>query len=182
MPVSDPVKRSFSPRPWASASLSTAIKASVADEAAIAAAVASMTRLNAEAARLAVAAGVTGGTDVTGFGLLGHLGRAAIESGIDVTLDVESIPILPTVRGLIADGVVPGGTRRNLANVEEQLDRGGHGDDSVLVVADAQTSGGLIVGVDPDAASAMVAELVASGHAAAIVGSVVAGTGRIRLR
>jgi selenide,water dikinase len=161
--------------------LSTAIKASVADAAAIDAAVASMTRLNDEAARLAVDAGVTGGTDVTGFGLLGHLGRAAIESGVDVTLQVDRIPVLPTVRDLIADGVVPGGTRRNLDGVEDQLDRGAHDDGTALLVADAQTSGGLVVGVDPDAADEMVGALVASGHAAAVIGSTGPGSGRITL-
>ncbi len=161
--------------------LSTAIKADVADAAAVDAAIASMTRLNAEAARLAVDAGVTGGTDVTGFGLLGHLGRAALESGVDVSLDVDAVPVLPTVRELIADGVVPGGTRRNLANVEEQLDRGGRSEDEVLLVADAQTSGGLILGVDPAAADGMVAALAASGHDAAVVGSTRAGSGRVGL-
>lgn len=161
--------------------LSTAIKGGAADDAAVEAAVASMTRLNAEAARLSVDLGVTGGTDVTGFGLLGHLGRAAIESNVDVRLDVETIPVLPTVRELVADGIVPGGTRRNLANVEDQIDRGGHGEDAVLLVADAQTSGGLIVGVDADAAADMVATLVETGHEAAVVGAVVAGSGRIAL-
>lgn len=162
--------------------LSTAIKASAADAGAVDAAVASMTRLNAEAARLAVAAGVTGGTDVTGFGLLGHLGRAALESGVDVTIDVDAVPVLPTVRELIADGVVPGGTHRNLASIEERLDRGRHDEDSVLLVADAQTSGGLIIGVDPTSASEMVRALVETGHAAAVVGSVDRGAGHIRLR
>ena len=161
--------------------LSTAIKAGAADAAAVEAAIASMTRLNAEAARMSVELGVTGGTDVTGFGLLGHLGRAAIESEVDVRLDVEAIPVLPTVRELIGDGVVPGGTRRNLANVDEQLDRGGHDEDAVLLVADAQTSGGLIVGVDADAAAGMVDALVGSGHHAAVVGETTAGTGRIAL-
>ena len=161
--------------------LATAIKASVADVDAVDAAVASMVRLNDEAARLALAAGVTGGTDVTGFGLLGHLGRAAVESAVDVTLDVESIPVLPSVRHLLADGVVPGGTRRNLDNVDDQLDRGAHDDETALLLADAQTSGGLIVGVDPDAASAMVDSLTASGHTAAVVGHTTVGAGRIAL-
>ena len=161
--------------------LSTAIKADAADGAAVEAAIASMTRLNAEAARLSVELGVSGGTDVTGFGLLGHLGRAAIESNVDVRLDVDAIPVLPTVRDLIADGVVPGGTRRNLANVEDQLDRGAHDEDAVLLVADAQTSGGLVVGVDPDAADGMVAALTESGHDAAVVGEATSGAGRITL-
>mgnify|MGYP001812086960 CR=1 FL=1 len=162
--------------------LATASKASIAEPAAVDAAVASMTRLNDVAARLAVEAGVTGGTDVTGFGLLGHLGRAAVESAVDVELDVAAIPVLPSVRELLADGVVPGGTRRNLQHVEPQLDRGSHDDQTALLLADAQTSGGLVVGVDDDAAAGMVDALVTSGHAAAIVGRVTGGTGRISLR
>lgn len=161
--------------------LSTAIKAAVADEAASAAAIASMTRLNAEAARVALDAGATGGTDVTGFGLLGHLGRAAIESSVDVELDVDAIPVLPTVVDLIADGVVPGGTRRNLDHVRDQLDPGARSENDALLCADAQTSGGLVFGVDPAHAAEVVATLETNGHAAAVVGRTRAGAGAMRL-
>ena len=90
--------------------VSTAIKAGRAPEPLVEAAVASMTRLNDEAASVAMAAGATGGTDVTGFGLLGHLGRAAGESAVDATIDVAEVPFLTGVRDLAADGLLPGGS------------------------------------------------------------------------
>ncbi|MDH3730034.1 MAG: selenide, water dikinase SelD, partial [Acidimicrobiia bacterium] len=162
--------------------ITTAGKNGLVDPSAMDAAVAAMTTLNADAARLALEAGATGGTDVTGFGLVGHLGRAAIESEVDVTLEVDRLPVLPTTRELISEGVVPGGTHRNLAHVEAQLDRGSHGQDAALLVADAQTSGGLVFGVEPSGADSVVSELVGLGHTAAVVGNLTNGSGRIHLR
>ncbi len=150
--------------------LTTAIKAGVAPESVVAAGVAEMTRLNAHAARVALAAGATGGTDVTGFGLVGHLGRAARESGVDVELSFAAVPFVDGVRALALDGLIPGGSRRNLASFEAQVDAVGLDDLDVLLLADAQTSGGLVFGVDVDQADAAVAELQASGHSAAVVG------------
>ena len=161
---------------------STAIKQDRADRALIDAAVASMTMLNAEAARVALAAGATGATDVTGFGLLGHLGRAAVESRVDVTLMVERIPILDGVRALAEEGLVPGGSRRNLRSVEDRLDRGTVAELDVLLLADAQTSGGLIFGVDADRADTALAALIDAGLLAAEVGATRSGSGRIELR
>ena len=100
-----------------------------------------MNRLNDRAAAVALAAGATGATDVTGFGLLGHLGRAAIESGVDAEVDGAAVPVLPGARELAAAGVVPGGSERNLAWIEERLDRGGCHEVDVVLLADAQTSG-----------------------------------------
>lgn len=163
---------------------STAIKADRCPDHLVAAAVASMIRLNADAATAARRAGATGCTDVTGFGLLGHLGRMAQESGVDVTLDVDAVPVLDGVRALLADDVVPGGSRRNLDHVRPQLDQGSHDDATALLLADAQTSGGLVFGAaDAGAAAEAVATLTASGHTAAVIGGVHAdGTGRISLR
>ena len=162
----------------------TAIKRDLASDALSTAVVASMTRLNADAAVAARAAGATGCTDVTGFGLLGHLSRMCTESGVDVRLDVDAIPVLAGVRDLLADGVVPGGSQRNLADVADHLDQGAHDDDTALLLADAQTSGGLLFGAaDDGAAAAAVADLAASGHTAAVVGRVSdSGAGRIALR
>ena len=161
----------------------TAIKADRCPEDLATAAIASMTRLNAEGAEAARAAGATGCTDVTGFGLLGHLGRMAVESRVDVELDVEAIPVLDGVRTLLADDVVPGGSRRNLDHVRPQLDQGPHDDGTALLLADAQTSGGLVFGAaDEGAAAAAVATLAASGHTAAVIGRVAAaGDGRMTL-
>jgi len=162
----------------------TAIKRGVASDALADAAVASMVRLNAAARDAALAAGATGCTDVTGFGLLGHLQRMALESGVTVVVDVGAVPVLDEVRELLADGVVPGGSQRNLDHVRPSLDAGPHDDATALLLADAQTSGGLLFGAaDRAAADEAVRALVASGHTAAVVGTVTAGdAGTITLR
>ena len=171
-------------KPLGAGIATTAIKRDLASASLLDAVVASMTRLHAEAATAARAAGATGCTDVTGFGLLGHLSRMCVESGVDVVLDVEAIPVLDGVRELLADGVVPGGSQRNLADVADRLDQGSHDDDTALLLADAQTSGGLLFGAaDEGAAVAAVASLTASGHTAAAIGRVTAaGAGRITIR
>jgi selenide,water dikinase len=156
--------------------ITTAIKAGSAPADVADAAVASMTRLNDVAARIAVAAGATGCTDVTGFGLLGHLGRMAIESGVGVLVDFDSIPFLPGAADLAADGVMPGGSRRNLEWGLDVLDAGPHDELNQLLIADAQTSGGLVFGVDPAHTAQVLAELAASGHTAARIGRTDAGT------
>jgi selenide,water dikinase len=161
----------------------TAIKRQVASATLSEAAVASMVRLNAGAADAARSAGATGCTDITGFGLLGHLQRMAAESEVDVEVDVGAVPVLDGVRDLLADAVVPAGSRRNLDHVRPNLDASGHDDDTQLLLADAQTSGGLLFGAaDARAASAAVAALTTSGHTAAVIGRVTApGQGRVTL-
>jgi selenide,water dikinase len=151
--------------------ISTALKAGSAPAATVAAGIEQMTRLNDDAARVALAGGATGGTDVTGFGLIGHLGRSAKESGVDIELDVDSVPVIAGVRELAEQGFIPGGSRRNLDSLASQVDRGGLDDLSVLLLADAQTSGGLVFGVDPDRAAESLAALIEAGHTAAIIGS-----------
>jgi selenide,water dikinase len=162
--------------------VSTAIKRGVAPDDVIDAAVASMIRLNAAASAAAVRAGATGATDITGFGLLGHLRRMTEASSVDVEIDAAAVPVLCGVRALLGQGMVPGGTRRNLAWASEVVDARGVDDDTLLVLADAQTSGGLLFGVDEDAAGAVVDELRGSGHDAAAVGRAIAdGRGRIAI-
>lgn len=157
----------------------TAIKRGKASPEVLAAAVASMTASNAAAARAAVAAGATGATDVTGFGLLGHLAKMAAASHVDAEIDVAAVPVPRDVRALAEAGIVPGGSLRNRDWVLPTLDAGAYGELDVLLLADAQTSGGLLFGAAPDRASAAVARL---GPPAAVIGSVRAGTGRISLR
>ena len=152
--------------------LTTAIKAERATAEQAAAAVASMVRLNDVASRLALAAGATGCTDVTGFGLLGHLGRMAIESQVTVAIEFAAVPFLPGAVGLAADGVMPGGSRRNLAWALEFVDVGTLDELQQLLLADAQTSGGLVFGVDPSETAGVLAELAATGHQAAHIGTV----------
>jgi selenide, water dikinase len=151
--------------------LTTAIKAGVATDDEAAGAVASMTRLNDIGARLASAAGVTGCTDVTGFGLLGHLGRMSLESDVRSEIVFESIPFLPGATTHAANGIMPGGSRRNLLWGSELLDAGDHDELAQLLIADAQTSGGLVFGVDPSESEGILAELASSGHTAAVIGT-----------
>jgi len=162
--------------------LTTAIKAGLATPEQADAAVASMVRLNDVASRVALAAGATGCTDVTGFGLVGHLGRMALESHVSVTVEFGAVPFLPGAADLAAEGMVPGGSRRNLAWALEFVDPGDHDDVHQLLVADAQTSGGLVFGVDPSETAGVLRELAATGHLAAHVGTVTAGDPGIRLR
>ena len=163
--------------------ITTAQKRDVVDAATMQAAITSMTTTNAAGAAAAVAAGASGATDVTGFGLLGHAGRMAQESGVGLEIVVDDVPVIEGAAELAADGVVPGGTGRNLAWIEEWLDIGVGVDDlDVTILADAQTSGGLVFGVDPDQANDVVAGLVADGHTAAVIGRAVDGNGRIALR
>jgi len=159
----------------------TAIKRGIASEQLTEAAIANMTRLNKHAAEVAVDLGATGATDVTGFGLLGHLGRMAEESAVSVELDVDTIPILDGVRDLAEDGVIPGGSLRNLEWVTPRLNVKGPDELSVLLLADAQTSGGLIFGVSAGNADEAVRQLKKTGHTAAVVGRVVSGSGQLIL-
>ena len=99
-------------------------------------AVESMVRLNRSASEAALAAGVRAATDVTGFGLLGHLYKMARASGVTAVIDAAAVPYLDGARQAVADGYVSGGTRRNLDWVDE---------DELMLLADAQTSGGLLV-------------------------------------
>ncbi|WP_101787086.1 selenide, water dikinase SelD [Nonomuraea indica] len=104
-----------------------------------------MTRLNAEAGRAAVEAGLRCATDVTGFGLLGHLYKLARASGVSAVVDVAAVPYLAGAREAVRDGYVPGGTRRNLDWVAPHTDFGRTDEATRLLLADAQTSGGLLL-------------------------------------
>ncbi|MEO9220218.1 MAG: selenide, water dikinase SelD [Mycobacteriaceae bacterium] len=132
-----------------------------------AAAVDAMTTLNATAAEAAVAAGVRCATDVTGFGLLGHLLKLCRASGVSAVLDAAAVPYLDGARQALADGYVSGGTRRNLDWVRPEL-QSTVDEDELLLLADAQTSGGLlVVGEVPGAP--VIGELVTRDGALIIV-------------
>jgi len=108
-------------------------------------AIASMTALNADASSAALAAGVRAATDVTGFGLLGHLLKMARASRVSAVIDAAAVPYLEGARAALLDGFVSGGTRRNLEWVLPHLCADGVDADELLLLADAQTSGGLLV-------------------------------------
>lgn len=108
------------------------------------AAVDSMTALNRDASAAAVAAGVRAATDVTGFGLLGHLYKMCRASGIGAELDFSAVPAVDGAKDALADGFIPGGSRRNLDWVRPHLDTD-LSEEDLIFLADAQTSGGLLV-------------------------------------
>jgi len=122
-------------------------------------AVESMTALNASASAMATEAGIRAATDVTGFGLLGHLYKMARASGVAAVIDAGAVPYLDGARESLAAGYVPGGSRRNLDWVRPHLDAS-VADDELVLLADAQTSGGLLVAGEIPGAP-VVGELVA---------------------
>jgi selenide, water dikinase len=147
-----------------------------------AAAVGSMTRLNERAAELAHELEASAATDVTGFGLLGHLHRLADASGVAAEVDADRVPLLPGVRELLAEGFVPGGSQRNAEQTARYLE-GEVDDETLLLLADAQTSGGLLLACDAGRAESAAATLRREGHAAAVIGRMVDGAaGTVRVR
>jgi selenide, water dikinase len=145
------------------------------------AAVTSMTALNDVASIAARQARVHACTDVTGFGLTGHLHKMLAASDAAAVLDLDALPLLADVHALIADGFVPGGTGRNLGFVADYLHGGSAADRDV--VADPQTSGGLLLAVPPDRLDGLLAKLGAGKHPPVVVGRVVDGpAGHITLR
>lgn len=123
-------------------------------------AISTMTALNAPAAAAALRAGARCATDVTGFGLLGHLMKLARASGVSAVLDAAAIPYLDGARAALAEGYVSGGTRRNLDWVRSHLSASSSiSEDELLLLADAQTSGGLLVAAEIPGAT-VIGELV----------------------
>jgi selenide, water dikinase len=112
------------------------------------AAIETMTTLNAAASVAALDAGATAATDITGFGLLGHLHKMARASGCAAVIDGGSVPYLDGARAFADEGHIPGGSKRNLDWVRPHLSARGIGDIELLLLADAQTSGGLLVGAE----------------------------------
>jgi selenide, water dikinase len=168
-------------KPLGTGIVATAIKQGTASAEVIAAATASMAELNRAGAEVAREHGVRAVTDVTGFGLLGHVSEMCRASGVAVDVWFDRLPLLPGAVELVRSGIAPGGTRRNLEFVEPWTSFEGTLDAwQRLLCADAQTSGGLILAVPAGREDAVVAALEARGAgAAAIIGRVgVAGGAR----
>jgi selenide, water dikinase len=158
--------------------ISTAVKRDAAPAALVDEAIRVMTTLNAGArdAALAVGDALHAATDVTGFGLLGHLREMLHASGVAAELDLAAVPVIDGVRVLVENGMVAGGTQRNHAFVSDTVDWNGIAAAEQFLLADAQTSGGLLLAVAADQTDALVGELeTRDALAAAVVGHVVAG-------
>jgi selenide,water dikinase len=169
-------------KPIGTGVLTTALKRDLLTEADLAPAVAVMTTLNAGAARAMGGVGVHAATDVTGFGLLGHLRVMLEASGVAAELTARAVPLLPRAREAAARGAIPGGSQRNMASLADAVTFAADIDPTDrMLLADAQTSGGLLIAVAPDRCAALVAALEREhAPAAAVIGRVTAGApGRI---
>ena len=167
-------------KPIGTGVLSTALKRDLATAADLAPAVQAMTTLNAGGARAmqATGDGVHAATDVTGFGLLGHLHNMLAASGMSAEIDAASVPLLPKAMELAEQGAIPGGTKRNREALDSFVKFGAEVPEPLRVLLfDAQTSGGLLIAVESDRANALVAALEReTTPAAARIGRVVRGT------
>jgi selenide,water dikinase len=167
-------------KPIGTGVVATAIKRGKATAEARDTAVAAMVSLNDRAGRAAVAAEASAATDVTGFGLLGHLGEMLGSVGAE--LDAASVPLLPGAAELAAAGMISGGTRRNLEHATGFTDFGDTDEVMRLLLADAQTSGGLLIAVAPDHVGDLLVPLTREGIFVAVIGTLTAShPGRIAL-
>ncbi len=172
-------------KPIGTGVLATGLKRDLLSEAELAPAVAAMTTLNAGAARAMLAVGVHAATDVTGFGLLGHLHTMLLASGVAAELASAAVPLLPHAREMAERGAIPGGTKRNAESLGDAVSFAAAVDPVTrLLLADAQTSGGLLLAVAPERGPTLVAALERERTpAAAVIGRIIVGTpGRIEVR
>lgn len=165
-------------KPLGTGTVTTALKRGLASEGEVAAAAASMKALNRGAARAARAAGAKAATDVTGFGLLGHALEMAEASGVRFRLDWDALPFLPGAARLAADMVFPGGAFGNLEHFGPRLSRTrALSDAEATLLADPQTSGGLLASVPAAGERTFLATLELEGGRAWRIGEVAEGSG-----
>ncbi len=171
----------FLTKPIGGGAVTTGAKRGTAGDAAIRRCTEVMTTLNADAARAAAAVGPSAMTDVTGFGLLGHLHELSLASGVAARVEAAAVPSLPDALDLLAGGALAGGSRRN----REWLAPNVHFADSIAearrsLLCDAMTSGGLLVATAPDRAADMEDALVHAAPDSARIGTLHGGpAGRI---
>ena len=158
-------------KPLGSGIASTAIKQGKASSSLKEAAIALMAALNRDAAEAMIASGAHAATDITGFGLLGHLAEMAAGSALAATVSARAVPVLTGVVELAEQGVVPGGTRRNLQSLGARLVFDPAVPEALrLVLSDAQTSGGLLIAIDPVACPVLLEGLRQRGATGAVIG------------
>jgi selenide,water dikinase len=160
-------------KPLGTGIISTAAKHGNASADVVRGAITSMVELNRGAADAARRIGVTAATDVTGFGLLGHLSEMTRGSKVSAEIDSGSVPVLDGARSLALGGEIAGGTRRNLGAVESLVEWEHIPTDLRWILADAQTSGGLLLAVDSALSDALLEALRAEGVSGSEIGRIV---------
>lgn len=169
-----PGDRLYLTKPLGIGIIATGIKQERASQEMVERAIEVMTTLNQGGSRAMRAAGAHAATDVTGYGLLGHLREMLAGGGIGARVSLSRVPVIEGTWDLVRADVCPGGTRRNLAAVERQVDFAPQLDEAErLLLCDAQTSGGLLIAVAPERAAALEEALRAEGTlAAACIGEI----------
>lgn len=163
--------------------ITTALKQGKAAPNHVAAAVASMARLNRAAAEAANRAEAHAVTDITGYGLLGHCHELAELSGVDLEIDLDAIRWLPGAEDYAAAWIFPGGMADNRLYYSQWVDFDlGITEDRRALLFDPETSGGLLIAVAPERVDALLRDLKAAGDVPQWIGRAVAGTGRLRIR
>lgn len=158
--------------------ITTAIKREKASKAAIEKVVSVMSALNKEASEAMVEVGVSAATDITGFGLLGHLLEMVQGSGVGARIYLDRVPVIEEAWGYVREDIVPGGTKANLDYVNPCVHWGdGISEDEKLVLSDAQTSGGLLISVPREKEGVLLSSLRERDLTGAIIGEIVAGKG-----
>ena len=160
-------------KPLGTGIITTAAKQGTVETDVMQGAVKAMSTLNRAASEAMMKVGVNSATDITGFGLMGHLKSMVRGSGVTAEVTLSAVPVLPGARELLERGVAPGGTHRNLSSVADAV----HWDPALtdndqLLLCDAQTSGGLLISVPADRKDALLAELETRGATGTVVGSV----------
>jgi selenide,water dikinase len=167
-------------KPLGTGVITTAHKRGVVEAPHLQGAIASMLRLNRRAAEIGAAAAPHSATDITGFGLLGHAGELARNSGVGLRIDATRVPLLDGALDYARRDIVPGGLGRNrdfllddgYVRLDEEVEHA-----RALLLFDPQTSGGLLFALPPDAAAELIAQLARAGEPCWEIGSVVEGSG-----
>jgi len=163
--------------------LNTALKNGYETEESLREVIESMARLNRAAAEAMVEVGVHAATDVTGFGLIGHVHEMAVGSGVRARLDVHAVPVFEGALDYSRRWIRPGRTADVIAAMDPHVDWGDADDAWKGVLADPQTSGGLVMSVPPRKVDDLLAALEARGEEAFVVGGIEEGqAGHITLR
>jgi selenide, water dikinase len=169
-------------KPLGTGIISSAVKQRLASPEVEAHAVAVMSALNRTACGAMLEVGALAATDITGFGLIGHL-LEMLGSTRSAELRIQAIPLLPGATDLVARGAFPGGSARNRAAARDRVDLASVDDDVAACLFDAQTSGGLLIACEADSVDRLLKALRARGVVdAAWIGTIVEGDGNIRVR
>lgn len=171
-------------KPLGTGIVTAAVKAGVVGQKTAASAEAVMASSNRTSAELAVSAGVRAATDVTGYGLTGHLHNMLSASGCAADIDLRRVPALPAAERLLEEhGVVPNSAERNYFELEEEIDWGRTPWSSRFLMSDSQTSGGLLLAATPEAAARFLTACSKARQFAVVIGAVTSGRpGAVRVR